>query len=129
MILERTDFEATGIFGKILSDDNEELFKTLEHAYPTNDGGYLPKIPVGKYLCVRGVHELFDGVPFVTFEVTGVPEHTGILFHVGNTNEDSSGCILLGRDMSFDALLRSQDAFDAFMKLLEGIDSFDLTVL
>jgi len=70
--------------------------------------------------------------PFETFEVTHVPNHTGILFHAGNYNCDSNGCILLGRvGMDSDQgtmVTNSRDTFTRFMLDLEGVESFPLTV-
>ena len=89
--LKRTEFRDDGIFGE-LSAGNLNLV-TLEHSYDKK-----PKIPVGTYKCVRGVHHLANMVhPFTTFEVTGVPGHTNILIHPGNWNSDSEGCILVGK--------------------------------
>jgi hypothetical protein len=67
--------------------------------------------------------------PFETFEVTGVTWHTGILFHPGNTEKDSSGCILLGTGINGFTLSNSREAFAFFMSGLEGLDTFNLTVV
>jgi len=132
----RTDFLSTGIFGMIDSLDQRLLLYTLEHAYPVSQTGtstdtsYLPKIPPGTYTCIRGQHRL-PGMDhtFETFEITGVEGHTNLLFHPGNFNKDSEGCILLGlaREEGKD-ILHSKDAFQLFMELQKGCDSFALTV-
>lgn len=128
MILQRADFLKEGIFGTLRTDDGEELYKTLEHAFPTADGRFLPIIPIGEYLCVKGLHHLSHG-PVITFEVTGVLGHTGLLFHVGNCNADSKGCILLGQSILGNRLLhRSVSAFTDFMAQMEYFDSFTLVV-
>jgi hypothetical protein len=89
----------------------------------------LSRIPAGEYECVRtyyhkGRHD--------TYEITGVPGRTRILFHKGNTMHDVNGCVLLGlefgmlgRDM---AVLHSGDAFEAFMEARRGILSFPLRI-
>lgn len=117
---------SSGIYGKILREDSSQLCVTLEHAYPDGDG-YSPKIPPATYLCVRGTHMLHSG-PIETFEVTGVPGHTGILFHPGNTGQDSEGCILLGRIVLRDSIRDSRAMFNEFMALQAGIDQFKLEV-
>ncbi len=120
----------------------ELLAYTLEHAYVTGHdeaglASFAAKLPEGTYTCVRGTHQLHNSSPFQTFEVTGVPGHTGILFHVGNYNSDSDGCVLLGRRLIQDEsgttrsgsmLSGSRLAFDAFMARMEGVDSFTLVV-
>lgn len=139
MKLNRVDFLVTGIFGSLTNDDDSFApafsCQTLEHAYSKTDKignllGFEPKIPNGSYECVRGFHHLEGMVmPFETFQVMNVPGHTGILFHSGNMNADSSGCILLGlkRVGSFE-ILESKLAFEGFMKSLEGINNFTLTI-
>lgn len=132
LILKHTDFLADGIFGNLYDESNKLLWATLEHAYDSGlgDGSYAPKVPPGTYLCVRGQHQLAHMTqPFITFEVTNVPGHTNILIHVGNQDSDSSGCILLGTMRVNDSIIHSADAFNAFMKLQDGIDQFTLTVI
>src|SRR5689334_19296677 len=99
LILVRKKIGADGVFGELLNARNDEsLFVTLEHAYPSEDG-FWAKIPKGEYLCKRGVHQLHSSQPFTTFEVMDVPNRYGILIHWGNWNSDSNGCILLGIDI------------------------------
>ena len=128
MFLERTAYLKTGIWGKLITDD--KVYVTLEHAFinPKADG-FRPILQSGVYPCVRGMHQLKRmSVPFETFEITNVPGHTGILFHVGNFNGDSEGCVLLGNSSNTNQLFNSADAFTAFMKSLKGINSFNLRV-
>ena len=137
--LTRLRFLRSGIFG-ILSDPVGPLvLHTLEHAYAITpevvsaSTSYTPKIPPGTYRCVRGMHRLAHmDHDFETFEVTGVEGHTNLLFHIGNFNEDSNGCILLGLALAQGAetenVLNSKEAFNLFMKELEGRDVFTLIV-
>lgn len=132
LVLTRTAREYRGVFGTLVSDDGSFKCVTLEHAYPVFDGNFASKIAKGEYTCVRGMHRL-EGMrdSFETFEITGVPGHSDILFHVGNTNIDSSGCVLLGKDILEDygnvkMITDSRITFEAFMKLMTGIDSFQL---
>lgn len=134
LVLERTDFKWTGIFGRLKTEEGEEIAKTLEHSYPSKNPLYLepeflPKVPSGTFNCVRGIHELAFMKPFETFEVTNVPGRRGILFHVGNENKDSSGCILVGEQIENERLLRSVKTFVKFMDRLKGIDEFSLLVI
>lgn len=132
LTLERESFGKGGIFGKLFDEKANEIAVTLEHAYqqpPPYIGYYSAKLPFGIYHCARGLHQLKNmAAPFETFEVTGVPGHKGILFHCGNDNDDSAGCILLGREQSGDWILESRNAFAAFMALQAGADSFTLVV-
>src|SRR6266404_2420272 len=99
LTLERTDYLEHGIYGRLLNDKNDVICSTLEHAYDTNLSlmPYAPKMHSGEYKCVRGQHRLASmNDSFTTFEITNVPDHTDILFHKGNYNKDSEGCVLLG---------------------------------
>lgn len=127
--LRRTERLVTGIIGELLTEDWKPLYFTLEHAYVDGDE-FVSKIPIGTYKCVRGEHTLeHHPEPFTTFEVTNVPGHTHILFHVGNINSDSAGCILLG--LETDHKYRVSSSYAAwcdFMTRLSGLDEFTLNV-
>lgn len=127
MILERVKFTPDGIFSS-LSKDGENIAFTLEHAYPGTDDTWIAKIPNGTYTCIRGMHHLLHGAPFETFEITGVSGHSGLLFHKGNFDSDSEGCVLLGEEIVGNMVSNSAVSFENFMSVLTGIDSFPLTV-
>lgn len=136
-ILTRTDFDPDGIFGQLRSEDGESLYYSLEHAYDSQNGigSYAPKVPAGTYLCIKGRHQLeHSPAPFTAFELQNVPGHTNILIHVGNYNDDSEGCILLGMDIaptgdgSTHMLKSSNAAFNQFMDLQKDVDQFTLTI-
>ena len=125
------DFLPSGIFGVLSSQDNSLELATLEHAYLQPDASWAPKIPVGTYTCVRGLHRL-DGMTsdFETFEITNVQGHTNILFHTGNYNNDSAGCVLVGlQQVNNVKIIGSRIAFGQFLALQAGVDQFNLTVI
>lgn len=62
-----------------------------------------------------------------TFEVI-VAGHTGLYFHVGNTIEDTSGCILVGRGLTQSVLYSSRAAFEDFLKATDSVDNFDISI-
>ena len=53
----------------------------------------ISAIPPGAYVCRRS---RYHAGGYDTYEVTDVPGRSRILFHIGNTEEDTAGCILLG---------------------------------
>lgn len=138
MVLIRTDFREDGIFGILMHAEDGANFecRTLEHSYGQNGHGWRPKLPPGQYICVKGMHTLdHHPQPFEAFEVMGVPGHHGILFHIGNFNNDSDGCILLGTEAiqdpkspSLQILSDSKDAFLAFMAAQGDAVTFKLIV-
>jgi hypothetical protein len=127
--LSRLHYLNTGILSTL--DVGGVRFSTLEHAFLSPVDTYLPIIPQGNYVCVRGTHCLHNGIPFETFEITGLDGHTGLLFHPGNYNQDSSGCVLVGQDMEIGSIAmvtNSKASFAKFMSLQEGCDRFTITV-
>lgn len=132
--LTRTLFEPYGIFGELAFTDASPLryCYTLEHAFQVGDQ-WMPVIPEGIYNCVRGWHQLSNAEPFETFEITGVEGHKGLLFHAGNFNADSHGCVLLGREIIDSAaggkmIGNSKVTFENFMRRLADVDEFTLVV-
>ena len=68
-----------------------------------------------------------------TFEVLDVPNRSGILFHMGNTVDDTKGCILVasyyGVLNSLPAVLHSYAAFTgAFLDVFRKEKSFPLEI-
>ena len=85
-------------------------------------------IPAGKYVCKR-----FHGTKWTnTFEII-VERHTALLFHAGNVEGNSEGCILLGATVGKlkgnRAVLNSGDTFKSFIEWTEGIESFPLIII
>ncbi len=129
--LVRKRNDESGIYSELVNGAGDLIAYTIEHAY-SDSGIWAPKVPVGSYICNRGKHLLDNGKPafetFETFEIMGVPGHTGILFHKGNTEDNSHGCVLLGSVLNGNTLLNSAKAFELFMVLMDGINSFALKV-
>jgi len=127
--LIRNKFALYGIEGELFDDKGLHVCFTLEHSYVQPDGSFLPKLPDGLYTCQRGQHRLASmNNSFETFEITKVPGHTNILFHKGNYNNDSEGCVLVGAAFGQGCILESAIAFGTFLQAQEGVDSFQLTV-
>lgn len=117
-----------GIFSELTDEKGNFIAVTLEHSYNGE-----PKLYDGQFKCVKGLHQLHVGNKFETFEITGVHDHTGILFHVGNYNNDSDGCVLVGTDVkdmtnSTRMITHSMIAFSKLMALLEKVQEFTLVV-
>lgn len=136
MILSRIWHNEGGILGRLFRDDESRIGVTLEHAFQFKDtpaGLWEPVIPKGVYTCVRGPHRLAHMTQdFETFEVTGIARHSGLIFHWGNWNTDSKGCILLGDALSNSPagpmITDSRRTFAKFMAGLSGTDTFTLTI-
>lgn len=130
LTLIRRDHKSVGIFGELQDADGRHLAVTLEHAYPDGNEGFCAKIPDGEFKCVLGGH-LLHGMttPFETFEITGVEGHSNLLFHWGNWNQDSEGCVLVGEDVvGGNMITNSRETFSKLMAIQSGLDEFQLVV-
>lgn len=146
-ILKYDSFLKYGIFGHFqFAGDTVPFCETLSHAYYI-DATYQPIVKPGQTLqCQRGIHHIHgaDGLEQIeTFEIIGIDGHSGLLFHPLNYQIQSEGCTGLGasrarydsnQDGKIDALddemiTSSRATFAAWMKRLEGVDSFTLQVL
>ena len=127
MILKRIAKAPEAVYGVLLSG-GIPFAVTLEDA-DRNNARSISCIPAGEYICKRFHSQKHPN----TFQVMGVPGRDGILFHTGNTDEDTQGCILVGE--SFDpvkgeaGITHSGDGFAEFMKLCKDVDSFSLTIV
>lgn len=137
LILTHISKDHDGVFGILTDEVGQEIAMCLEHAYDAGlgNGSYTAKLNPGVYKCVRGTHKLHDGIPFETFEIEGVTGHDNILFHVGNYNTDSEGCVLLGRRIvanpdkpTENMITSSRNTFLKFMDLQRNVNEFTLTV-
>lgn len=134
LILTRLEIGNDGAFGRLAeaATPDVQFLVTLERTFGPL-GQQQPVIPEGTYECVRGQHQLTTSGPFSTFEVTGVAGHSGLLFHWGNWETDSEGCILLRKVRDSlggrPAVLSSHLAFSEFMWKMTGCDTFTLTVV
>lgn len=133
LFLKRKEYRADGIFSELSDENGNVVAHTLEHAYTTQDGRWAPKIPMGSWTCQRGGHRLHGmTADFTTFEIMNVPGHDNLLFHWGNYNKDSEGCVLVGKAEAsvggVHMVTESRTTFAAFMALQDGLDQFQLTV-
>lgn len=84
-------------------------------------------IPAGSYKCAA---HGWNGEPLhvlKVWEVEGVEGRSGILFHAGNTDLDTRGCILVGRGVMQNRLVSSEDALN-LMRATLGQSGFDLQI-
>lgn len=134
LFLKRKEFRKDGIFSELFDSNHVLIACTLEHAFTITHGEFFsPIIPNGEFVCVRGNHKLHGMIEsFSTFEITGIVNHSNLLFHWGNYNKDSEGCILLGSRFSFNGseemIINSKLTFNNFLSIQENLDSFKLTV-
>lgn len=119
-----------GTFG-VLVKDGVPLCVTLELPWKDNERN-VSCIPEGSYEFCRVNSPRFGN----TFQIAAVPGRSNILFHAGNTIEDTSGCILLGTSYGFMWLTRkmlgvrsSKLALRKFMRRLEGKNTGTIDII
>lgn len=124
--LIRVEESVDGSFGVVLLD-GRAFCVSLE---PEDNGNAIgtSNIPHGVYRCERVVSPRFGE----TFQVTDVPGRSHILFHAGNTEDDTAGCILLARKFGVlggkRGVLSSGVTFREFLSRFEGVRAFDLHI-
>lgn len=128
MRLARTSYTEYGTWGILHDKDDIPFCVTLENPWIDN----VPRvscIPVGLYECQRVDSPKFGD----TFEVMNVHGRTHILFHKGNTEFDTLGCIMVGSRFGqlsdVPAILESNPAFNLFKAMQAGQDTFELAIV
>ena len=111
-----------GVFECFTVEDQKQLTKVYgETRIP--EGSYEVKFKKVNTPLTKKYQVKFDWFTY-HLEIVGVEGFTNIYFHIGNTEGDTSGCILVGqtcqtqRDKGF--IGRSTQAFTAFYALLSG---------
>ena len=126
MYIRRLPETIDGTFG-VISEEGLPFGLTCERKWLNNKKGESC-IPVGEYECERVTSPKFGN----TFEVKNVNGRSEILFHKGNIDDDSHGCILIGEQFESIktkiAVLASEKGFTEFMNRLSGVNKFKLVV-
>lgn len=105
-----------------LTFDGFQLF-TVESPWLLNRR-FQSCIPDGRYNC-----EPFDSVKHPNcWEVLNVPDRDGILFHIGNSSADCTGCIIPGLTRTGLNVWNSADAMRLLRDVLAGVESFSLDI-
>ena len=124
--LVRLEESEQGTFG-VLKVNKRVVCLTLEPKDMENQQD-ISSIPAQQYICKKVDSPGFGRV----FKVTNVPGRSNVLFHIGNTDKNTAGCILLGStygDLNGKrAVLGSGTAFKRFYKKLAGAEKFHLTI-
>lgn len=136
MTIKRVVTGLEGTFGVIMLG-NTPFALTLEREWRNNQKG-ISCIPAGNYIaqrCRTAPEYSFQDSPKFgdTFVVTEVEGRDKILFHKGNIDEDSHGCILVGEQFGSlrddTAILASKAGFGEFLRILKGYDTFKLSII
>jgi len=93
----------------------------------------ISSIPAQQYECKRYSSPKYPD----TFQVMNVPGRDKVLIHAGNLKKHTEGCILLAEKwgklevatQEERAILNSGKTFDKFIKMMYGVNKFNLTIV
>ena len=126
LTLKRVTENEDATFGVLINGDIP-FAVTLEPSWEDNKKG-ISCIPSGPYSCKRVKSPKFGN----TFEILDVLERTHILFHKGNSEHNTQGCVLIAEEFGKlhgrAAVLASGRGFTEFMYILQDVDEFDLII-
>lgn len=83
-------------------------WETLEDSARKVKVMHRTSIPAGRYQVIPYV---FSSKYEIRPLLKDVPNFSGVFIHVGNTDGDTSGCVLVGKSQSFGALVNSRVAY------------------
>ncbi len=112
-----------GTKGTFLIDGNLVCY-TLE-PYHRQNRVSLSSIPAGQYYCVPYSSAKYPG----TWEITGIEGRSKVLFHAGNVDEDSSGCVIFGSEVCSNGVQESKKAFEKVKNIIPNNKKFRLTIV
>ncbi len=128
------------IDGKYICDTLEDVDRGL-NSNMTEDAIKKIKIygktatPIGTYKVVMNVvSEKFKGRAWAKPyqgklpRLVNVPGYEGVLIHVGNTADDTLGCILVGENKVKGQVISSTNAFNKVMNILKDDEDIELTI-
>lgn len=77
-------------------------------------------IPTGEYIVTKTFSTRFKRNMYL---LNNVPGFEGIRIHSGNTEKDTEGCLILGKNKAVGKVLESRDTVNAFEKILDKVIS------
>ena len=114
LLLIRETFTKESTIGKLFIN-GESFCDTLENPYINNQRN-ISCIPEGNYKVRLRLPRESATRDYLHLLVQDVPNRDYILFHIGNSAKDTSGCILVGNGREQDIVENSRLAMDLVMQ-------------
>ena len=127
LLLIRDTFTDESVIGELFLN-GERMCDTLENPWMDNQRN-ISCIPEGEYdVRIRLPRESATR-EYMHLLVKGVPNRDYILFHIGNTAKDTSGCILVGLGSQQNIVQNSRLAMDLLMKEIINLGGENINLI
>jgi len=125
LLLKRIAYRPTYTIGKLYID-GEYFCDTLED--PPREVKIMNEtaIPKGLYKVIINFSQRFQRMMPLLLDVPGF---TGIRIHAGNTAQNTSGCLLVGKNKIVGQLVESRNVFDALFLLMQHNKPITIEIL
>ena len=127
LLLIRDTFTEESTLGELFID-GERICDTLENPYLDNQRN-ISCIPEGEYPVRIRLPRESGTRDYMHLLVKDVKDRDYILFHIGNTAKDTSGCILVGLGSQQDVVNNSRLAMDLLMKEIINLGGENINLI
>ena len=127
LLLIRDTFTKESTIGELFLN-GERLCDTLENPWLDNQRN-ISCIPEGEYPVRIRLPRESATRDYIHLLVKDVKDRDYILFHIGNTAKDTSGCILVGLGSQQDVVNNSRLAMDLLMKEIINLGGENINLI
>tara|TARA_R100000935_G_scaffold19485_1_gene37444 strand:+ start:182 stop:613 length:432 start_codon:yes stop_codon:yes gene_type:complete len=127
LLLIRDTFSDNSTIGELFIN-GERFCDTLENPWINNKKN-VSCIPRGEYKVRLRLARESASRDYLHLLVEDVENRSYILFHIGNTPKDTSGCILLGLGSEQDVVYNSTLAMDLVMKEILNLGGTNINLI
>ena len=127
LLIIRDTFTKESTIGKLFIN-GESFCDTLENPYINNERN-ISCIPEGSYKVRLRLARESATRDYLHLLVQDVPNRSYILFHIGNTAKDTSGCILVGNGRQQDVVENSRLAMDLLIKEIVNLGGENINLI
>ena len=127
LLIIRDTFTENSTIGELFIN-GERFCDTLENPWLNNQRN-ISCIPEGQYKVRLRLPRESATRDYLHLLVQDVPNRDYILFHIGNTAKDTSGCILVGQGSEQDVVYNSQLAMDLVIKEILNLGGENINLI
>ena len=127
LLIIRDTFTENSTIGELFIN-GERFCDTLENPWLNNQRN-ISCIPAGQYKVRLRLPRESATRDYLHLLVQDVPNRDYILFHIGNTAKDTSGCILVGQGSEQDVVYNSQLSMDLVIKEILNLGGENINLI